>query len=123
MAEPVRKAVEHETKLMVVDRAQPSWEALYTIAESQQGCFSSDQATEAGFSSQLLTKHIHNKNTERLHRGMHAHFSTPSYQARWEHGTRRCGCGGDALLVCACPNGGSSNRLSAPGIWPDGASW
>ncbi len=60
-----------ETKPEDVERGGPSWEALYATAEAQRGCFSTEQATKAGFSSQLLSKHIKNSNIERLYRGIY----------------------------------------------------
>ncbi len=60
-----------ETKPSDAERDGPSWETLYATAEAQQGCFSTEQAAQAGFSSQLLSKHLKNRNIERLHRGIY----------------------------------------------------
>lgn len=49
----------------------PSWDTLYVVADSQQGCFTREQAREAGFSDQLLYKHVSTGNIERMHRGIY----------------------------------------------------
>jgi hypothetical protein len=49
----------------------PSWDALFEVAASQQGCFSKEQAAEAGFSNQLLHRHLRSGNIQRLHRGIY----------------------------------------------------
>ncbi|MBM4368058.1 MAG: hypothetical protein FJ102_17730 [Deltaproteobacteria bacterium] len=51
-------------------RRGPSWDELYSIAAAQQGCFTREQASGAGFSDQLLQKHLGTK-IERLHRGIY----------------------------------------------------
>ena len=63
----------HETKLYVRECATtgPSWDALFAVAEAQQGVFAVDQATEAGFSSQLLNRHLHSGNIVRIRRGVY----------------------------------------------------
>ena len=59
----------HKTKPEGVESESPgpSWDALHATAEAQQGVFTSEQAAEAGFSSQLLNKHLHSGNLERVH--------------------------------------------------------
>lgn len=49
----------------------PSWDALYEIAGNQQGCVTREQAREAGFSDQLLYKHVAAGNVERIRRGIY----------------------------------------------------
>jgi predicted transcriptional regulator of viral defense system len=44
---------------------------LYSIAESQQGYFTSSQAVEAGFSDYLHPYHVRKGNWERIHRGIY----------------------------------------------------
>ena len=56
----------------------PSWDGLYEIAESQQGCFTTAQAREVGFSDQLLQVHLHGGKIERLHRGVYRLTRFPS---------------------------------------------
>lgn len=51
--------------------ASPSWDSLYEVAEAQQGCFTREQAREAGFSDQLLQSHLKSGTIERLHRGIY----------------------------------------------------
>jgi predicted transcriptional regulator of viral defense system len=49
----------------------PSWDALYEVAANQQGCFTREQALAAGFSDQLLYKHLSTGNIERIQRGIY----------------------------------------------------
>jgi predicted transcriptional regulator of viral defense system len=49
----------------------PSWDVLYERAATQQGCFTREQAREAGFSDQLLHQHLAASNIERLLRGIY----------------------------------------------------
>jgi len=37
---------------------KPNWDLLYETASAQEGYFTTGQAAEVGFSSQLLLKHI-----------------------------------------------------------------
>jgi transposase-like protein len=69
----------HRTKPEGADRA-PSWDALHAVAESQQGVFTAEQAAEAGFSSQLLNKHLHSGNLERARRGIYRLARFPAAQ-------------------------------------------
>jgi predicted transcriptional regulator of viral defense system len=50
---------------------KPDWEALYGIAASQQGHFSTAQAAEAGFSPQLLAHHRLAGRVNRVRRGVY----------------------------------------------------
>lgn len=50
---------------------QPSWDDLHEIASSQSGHFTAQQAGEAGFSGQLLHKHVQNGNLGRPLRGIY----------------------------------------------------
>ncbi len=56
----------------------PSWDALYAIAESQAGYFTTAQAAEAGYSPQLLYKHLGAGRLRRARRGIYrlVHFPT-----------------------------------------------
>lgn len=49
----------------------PSWDELYAIAANQQGCFTREQARDAGFSDQLLQKHLGSGRIERIQRGIY----------------------------------------------------
>lgn len=49
----------------------PSWEALHEVANGQSGHFSAQQAAEAGFSPQLLHKHVRSGNLDRPMRGIY----------------------------------------------------
>jgi len=54
----------------------PDWDKLYRTAENQSGYFTTRQAAEAGYSSQLLYKYLHNGKFERARRGIYrlVHF-------------------------------------------------
>lgn len=60
-----------ETKPEVKPGRAPSWDSLYETAANQQGCFTREQARDAGFSDQLLYKHVHSGNVERVQRGIY----------------------------------------------------
>jgi predicted transcriptional regulator of viral defense system len=62
-----------ERQPVVDDRATsgPSWNALHEIAERQQGLFTIEQAGGAGFSAQLLSKHVASGNLDRVRRGIY----------------------------------------------------
>lgn len=49
----------------------PSWDRLYEAAAGQAGHFTTRQAAEAGFSSQLLLKHLRAGRLTRVHRGIY----------------------------------------------------
>ncbi|MCB9675317.1 MAG: type IV toxin-antitoxin system AbiEi family antitoxin domain-containing protein [Alphaproteobacteria bacterium] len=55
----------------VDNSSSPSWTELHVLAESQQGVFSVDQAAHAGFSNQLLHKHVRAGNLQRVQRGIY----------------------------------------------------
>lgn len=52
-------------------RTAPSWDELYALAAAQGGCFTREQARDAGFSDQLLHKHVSAQNLERVQRGVY----------------------------------------------------
>jgi predicted transcriptional regulator of viral defense system len=54
----------------------PSWDALYAAAESQAGYFTTAQAAAAGYSPQLLYKHLKAGRVRRVRRGTYrlVHF-------------------------------------------------
>ncbi len=76
----------HKTKPEGVESESPgpSWDALHATAEAQQGVFTSEQAAEAGFSSQLLNKHLHSGNLERVRRGIYRLARFPAAQRTQE---------------------------------------
>jgi len=49
----------------------PSWDALYQLAAGQSGWFTGNQATNLGFSLQLLSKHVTSGRLERGQRGIY----------------------------------------------------
>ncbi len=54
----------------------PSWDALFEVASEQEGLFTTAQAAEAGYSPQLLQKHLHGGRIRRVRRGVYrlVHF-------------------------------------------------
>lgn len=57
-------------------RATPSWDALFEVASGQEGLFTTSQAADAGYSSQLLQKHLNAGRIHRVRRGVYrlVHF-------------------------------------------------
>jgi predicted transcriptional regulator of viral defense system len=57
-------------------RAAPSWDALFEVASGQEGLFTTVQAADAGYSPQLLQKHLHAGRVQRVRRGVYrlVHF-------------------------------------------------
>jgi predicted transcriptional regulator of viral defense system len=55
---------------------RPDWDRLYKQASAQEGLFTTRQAAGAGFSPQLLNKHLHAKRVARVRRGVYrlVHF-------------------------------------------------
>jgi len=51
--------------------AKPQWDRLFAIAGAQEGYFTTKQAAEAGYSSQLLLKHIRAGRVARTRRGIY----------------------------------------------------
>src|SRR6266404_5160662 len=54
----------------------PSWDRLYAVSSAQDGHFTTRQAADAGYSSQLLLKHIRAGRVLRVRRGVYrlVHF-------------------------------------------------
>ncbi len=57
-------------------RAAPSWDALFEVASGQEGLFTTVQAADAGYSPQLLQKHLRAGRVQRVRRGVYrlVHF-------------------------------------------------
>lgn len=57
-------------------RSSPSWDALFDVAASQEGLFTTVQAAGAGYSPQLLQKHLRAGRVRRIRRGVYrlVHF-------------------------------------------------
>lgn len=51
--------------------ARPDWDQLYATAAAQQGCFHVRQASDAGFSPQLLAHHLRERRIVRLMRAVY----------------------------------------------------
>ena len=50
---------------------KPDWDRLYATASAQDGYFTTQQAAAAGYSPQLLQKHIHAGRIDRARRGVY----------------------------------------------------
>jgi predicted transcriptional regulator of viral defense system len=63
-------------------RRGPDWDRLYETAGAQDGYFTTQQAADAGYSSQLLLKHIHAGRIARTRRGIYrlVHFPAGDYE-------------------------------------------
>ena len=59
-------------------RSSPEWGALFAIAQSQMGYFTTHQAASAGYSSQLLHKYLANGRVSRVRRGIYRVVHFPS---------------------------------------------
>ena len=60
----------------------PSWDALFEVASEQEGLFTTAQAAEAGYSPQLLQKHLHGGRIRHVRRGIYrlVHFPPGEYE-------------------------------------------
>ena len=60
----------------------PDWDALYSIAEAQSGHFTTAQAATAGYSPQLLHKHLASRRIARVRRGVYrvTHFPAAEHE-------------------------------------------
>jgi len=60
----------------------PSWDDLFDLAASQDGLFSTSQAAEAGYSPQLLQKHLRAGRVRRVRRGVYrlVHFPSAEHE-------------------------------------------
>jgi predicted transcriptional regulator of viral defense system len=61
---------------------KPNWDRLYEAAGAQDGYFTTQQAADAGYSSQLLLKHIHSGRVARTRRGVYrlVHFPAGDHE-------------------------------------------
>src|SRR6187431_1886442 len=66
----------------VLPSAKPDWDRLYETASAQDGHFSTQQAAQAGYSSQLLLKHIRSGRVARVRRGIYrlVHFPAGEHE-------------------------------------------
>lgn len=62
--------------------ASPSWDSLYETASAQEGLFSTRQAARAGYSPQLLAKHLRSGRIHRVRRGVYRlkHFPAGEHE-------------------------------------------
>jgi predicted transcriptional regulator of viral defense system len=61
---------------------KPSWDRLFETANAQEGYFTTRQAAEAGYSSQLLLKHVRAGRIARAQRGIYrlVHFPAGEHE-------------------------------------------
>jgi predicted transcriptional regulator of viral defense system len=62
--------------------SKPNWDRLFETAGAQEGYFTTSQAAEAGYSSQLLLKHIRAGRVARMLRGIYrlVHFPAGEHE-------------------------------------------
>lgn len=62
--------------------ARPDWDRLFETASSQAGYFTTRQGAAAGYSSQLLLKHMRARRVVRAHRGIYrlVHFPVSEHE-------------------------------------------
>lgn len=62
--------------------SKPNWDRLFETAGAQEGYFTTGQAADAGYSSQLLLKHIHAGRVARIRRGIYrlVHFPAGEHE-------------------------------------------
>lgn len=58
----------------------PNWDALFEVAQSQQGYFTTRQAASVGYSPQLLHKYLRNGTVTRVRRGVYRLVHFPASQ-------------------------------------------
>lgn len=63
---------------MPVRVVEPNWDLLYEVASAQEGYFTTRQAADSGYSTQLLGKHVRAGRIQRVRRGIYrlVHFPT-----------------------------------------------
>ena len=61
---------------------EPSWERLYDVASAQEGHFTTRQAADAGYSTQLLLKHVRAGRIQRVRRRIYrlVHFPAGEHE-------------------------------------------
>src|SRR2546430_7153184 len=59
------------TRMSPTRQTKPDWDRLYETALAQEGHFTTHQALDAGYSSQLLVKHLKNGKITRIRRSVY----------------------------------------------------
>lgn len=62
------------------NESRPDWDALFEVAQGQQGYFTTAQAASAGYSPQLLYKYLRNGTVTRVRRGVYRLVHFPADQ-------------------------------------------
>lgn len=67
---------------MILHEKGPNWDLLFETASAQEGYFTTKQALDAGYSSQLLLKHIRAGRIARTRRGIYrlVHFPVGEHE-------------------------------------------
>jgi predicted transcriptional regulator of viral defense system len=62
--------------------SNPSWDRLFELALGQDGHFTTQQAAQSGYSSQLLVKYLKNGRIKRVRRGVYriVHFPAAEHE-------------------------------------------
>ena len=65
-----------------MEAVKPTWDRLFETAAAQEGYFTTSQAAEAGYSPQLLLKHLHAGRLVRTRRGIYrlVHFPAGEHE-------------------------------------------
>lgn len=68
--------------MAAANKARPNWDQLFDTAAGQAGYFTTQQAADAGYSSQLLLKHIRAGRVVRASHGIYrlVHFPTSEHE-------------------------------------------
>lgn len=68
--------------MVAVSPTRPDWDLLYQTGGAQDGLFTTQQAAEAGYSTQLLLKHIRAGRVTRVRRGIYrlVHFPAGEHE-------------------------------------------
>ena len=67
---------------VATDPHRPSWDRLFDTALAQEGHFTTEQAADAGYSSQLLNRHLRSGKIRRVRRGVYrvVHFPAGEHE-------------------------------------------
>lgn len=77
-----RRLHEDKPRVTVCDMGAPDWDHLFQAASDQDGYFTTVQAREAGYSTQLLLKYIRNGRVRHIRRGIYrlVHFPAGEHE-------------------------------------------
>ena len=108
------------------EQHEPTWNRLYEVASAQEGLFTTQQAEEAGYSSQLLDYHIRAKRVVRVRRGIYrlVHFPAGQHEELVVAPEKLAGCcihSDNAffhkLYILPAPRGLDDPRVTVSDVW------